>query len=363
MKFLSFLKRFNWFLIVPACFLTFLGLISIYSVSSGNKDFFNFKKQIIFFIFSLLLVLFLNFFDLRFLKRNSYFILILYFLSILSLFGLFFLGTEIRGVKGWYKIGLFSFDPVPFSAIFLIIILSKYFATRHIETKSFKPILFSFLYLLIPVFLVLLQPDLGSSLILVSVWLGIIIFSGIELRHFLILILIFLFFITLAWQFRLEDYQKQRILTFLNPEFDPQGVSWNINQSKIAVGSGGFFGKGIGKGSQTQYGFLPESQTDFIFSALAEETGFLGVFILISSLSFLLWQIIKLTFYSYSNFTRLFAAGFGFLFLSQSFINIGMCLGILPIVGIPLPFISYGGSQLLAFYLGLAILGNLTQKV
>lgn len=362
MKFLSFLKKLNWFLILPASFLTFLGLLSIYSTSLGKGDFFNFKKQIIFFLFSLFLVIFLSFFDLRFLKRNSYFVLILYFFSLLSLLGLFFLGTTVRGVRGWYKIGAFSFDPVPFSVIFLIIVLSKYFATRHIETKRFQPILFSFLYLLIPLFLVLLQPDLGSSLILIFVWLGIVIFSGIELRHFLILTLIFLLFVILAWQFWLKDYQKQRILTFLNPEIDPQGISWNINQSKIAIGSGGFFGKGIGKGSQAQYGFLPEPQTDFIFSSLAEETGFFGVFILISFLGFLFCKIMKIALRAEDNFTRLFASGFGFLLISQSFISIGMCLGLLPIIGIPLPFLSYGGSQLLAFYLGLAILGSLTRK-
>ena len=362
MKFLGFLKRFNWFLVFPAFLLTFLGLLSIYSTSLGKEDFFNFKKQIIFFLLSLFLVIFLNFFDLRFLKRNSYFVLILYFFSILSLFGLIFLGSTIRGVRGWYKIGPFSFDPVLFSAIFLIIVLSKYFATRHVETKRFQPILFSFLYLLIPLFLVLIQPDLGSSLSLIFVWLGIVIFSGIELRHFLILTLIFLIFIVFAWQFWLKDYQKQRILSFLNPEIDPQGVSWNINQSKIAVGSGGLLGKGIGKGSQTQYGFLPEPQTDFIFSSLAEETGFLGVFILILFLSFLFCEIMKIALRAQDNFTRLFASGFGFLLISQSFINIGMCLGLLPIIGIPLPFVSYGGSQLLAFYFGLAILGSLTRS-
>ncbi len=361
MKILSFLKRFNWFLILPAFLLTFLGLLSIYSISSGRGDFLNFKKQIIFLFLSLFLIVFLSFFDLRFLKRNSYFVLILYFLSLLSLFGLIFLGTEIRGVKGWYRIGLFSFDPVPFSAIFLIIVLSKYFSTRHIETKRFQPILFSFLYLLFPLILVLIQPDLGSSLTLIFVWLGIVIFSGIELRHFLILTLIFLVFISLAWQFWLKDYQRQRIISFLNPEIDPQGISWNINQSKIAVGSGGFFGKGIFRGSQAQYGFLPEPQTDFIFSSLAEETGFLGVFILIFSLSFLFYKIMKIALRVEDNFTRLFASGFGFLLLSQSFINIGMCLGLFPIIGIPLPFVSYGGSQLLAFYLGLGILASLAK--
>jgi rod shape determining protein RodA len=359
MRLPSFFKNLDWVLIAPAIFLTSLGLLSIYSSSISQGDFLNFKKQIIFFAVSILLMLFLSFFDLRFLKTNSYLVLSLYFLSNLTLLGLFLFGSEIRGVKGWYKVGDFSLDPVPFVAVILIIVLAKYFSTRHIELQRFAPILFSGLYAAIPVLLILFQPDLGSSLILISVWLGIVLFSGIKLRHFLILTLIFLLIFALGWKFWLKDYQKQRILSFVNPQIDKRGISWSVNQSKIAIGAGGFFGQGIGKGSQTQYGFLPEPQTDFIFSALAEETGFFGVFLLFLALLFLFWRIVKIAFLANNNFTRLFAQGFAFLILSQSFINIGMCLGLFPVVGIPLPFVSYGGSQLLAFYLGLGILVSL----
>ncbi len=237
--------------------------------------------------------------------------------------------------------------------------LSKYFSTRHVELKRFQPIFSSGLYALLPALLILGQPDLGSAIALIAVWLGIIIFSGIKLRHFLVLTLIFLILFALGWRFWLRDYQKQRILSFLNPQLDKKGISWSVNQSKIAIGSGGWLAKGIGKGSQTQYGFLPEPQTDFIFSSIAEETGFLGVFILLAGLFFLFWRIIKIAVRATNNFTRLFAQGLGFLILSQSFINIGMCLGLFPVVGIPLPFVSYGGSQLLAFYLGLGILMSL----
>lgn len=322
----------------------------------------NFKKQIIFFAIAIFLLILLSFFDLRFLRTNSYLVLGLYFLSLLSLFGLLFLGREIRGVKGWYHLGFFSFDPVPFSAIILIIVLSKYFSTRHVEIKRFQPILSSGLYVFLPIFLILFQPDLGSAISLVSVWLGIIIFSGIKLRHFLILGLIFLILFALGWKFWLKEYQKQRILSFLNPQIDKKGISWSVNQSKIAIGSGGMFGKGIGKGSQTQYGFLPEPQTDFIFSAFAEEAGFLGVSLLFAALLFLFWRTVKIAMRAKNNFTRLFAQGLNFLLLSQSFINIGMCLGLFPVIGIPLPFVSYGGSQLLAFYFGLGILMNLEKR-
>lgn len=356
MKFFDYLKRFNWGLIGPAFVLTLIGLISIYSSSLGKDNFLNFKKQIIFLVFSLLLLFFLTLFDLRFLKNSSSFILALYLFSLLSLTGLFFWGEEIRGTKGWYKFGLFSFDPSPLASIFLILILSKYFASHHLETKTFQPILHSFLYLLPLALLILFQPNLGSSIPLIFIWLGIIIFSGIQFRHFLILGLIVLILFGLGWQFWLQDYQKQRILTFLNLKTDFQGSAWQINQAKIAIGSGGFWGKGIGNGPQTQYGFLPETQTDFIFSAIAEEMGFIGIFFLLFFWGVLLWQITKLSLKADNNFKKFFTIGFSFLLISQGFINIGMNLGLLPIIGVPLPFVSYGGSHLLAFYLGLGIL-------
>ena len=347
---------------MPAFLLTCLGLLSIYSSSISGGDFFNFKKQIVFFALAIFLVIFLSFVNLRFLKTNSHLVLTLYFLSLLSLAGLFLLGSEIRGVRGWYKVGAFSFDPVPVAAIILIIVLSKYFSSRHVEIQRFQPILFSGLYVIIPVGLIVLQPDLGSSLSLMAVWFGLVLFSGIKIRHFLILVLLFLIIFSMAWSFWLQEYQKERIVSFLNPNIDPQGISWNVNQSKIAIGNGGLWGRGIGQGSQTQYGFLPEPQTDFIFSALAEETGFLGISILIFGFLFLFWRIIKVALGTLNNFTRLFAAGFAFLLISQTFINIGMALGILPIIGLPLPFVSYGGSHLLAFYLGLGILMILSKK-
>jgi len=194
----------------------------------------------------------------------------------------------------------------------------------------------------------------------VFIWVGVIIFSGIELRHFLILAVIAILLLVFSWYFLLKDYQKERIAAFLQPEIDPQGISWNILQSKIAIGSGGVLGKGITKGTQTRYGFLPEAQTDFIFAALAEETGFLGVIVLFSLIGLLFWQVMRIAFLAFDNFTKLFAAGFAFLFISQTFINIGMNLGVLPIIGIPLPFVSYGGSNLLGFYLGLGILSSFT---
>lgn len=348
---------------MPAVFLTCFGLISVFSASLVNHDFLSIERQLIVFVLSLGLAIFLSFSDLRFLRANGYLVFALYLFSLAILAGLLFLGSTIRGVRGWYKIGPVSFAPVSISTLILIIVLSKYFSSRHIELARFQPILFSGIYGLLPILLVFFEPDLGSALGLIAVWLGSVIFSGIRLRHFLILILISLILFSLSWQFWLKGYQKQRIFSFLNPKIDEHGVSWNVNQSKIAIGSGGLLGKGFGRGSQTQYGFLPEAKTDFIFSAIAEEAGFIGVLSILAAFMFLFWRILRVAFSASDNFTRLFAAGAAFYLLSQIFINIGMCLGLMPVIGIPLPFVSYGGSNLLACYLMLGLLAGLKRRI
>ena len=356
---ISRLKKIDWLLISLVTFLTSIGLLEIYNISSQQGNLLNFKKQIIFFILGLFLIVIFSFFDYRILKTNSYLVLGLYILALISLIGLFFLGTKIRGVKGWYDFGFFSFDPVPFMAIILVVVLSKYFSRYHVEIYRFRHIFFSGVYALMPAAIIFFQPDFGSALILIFLWIGIVIFSGVKLSHFLILILVFSLFFTISWTFVLKDYQKQRVTSFLNPQIDEMGISWNINQSKIAIGSGGLLGKGIGNGSQSQYGFLPEAQTDFIFSTIAEETGLLGVSVLFLAFLALLFRIIKIALNSGNNFVRLFASGFAFLLFSQIFVNIGMSLGILPVIGISLPLVSYGGSQLLAFYLGIGLLQSM----
>lgn len=304
---------------------------------------------------------FLSFFDWRIFRENSYLMLALYCFCLITLIGLFFFAPETRGVRGWYKLGPVSFDPVELTKIILMLILAKYFSTRHIEMYQIRHILLSGFYVLIPSVLIFLQPNLGSTLILIALWVGILIISGIKLRHFLILFLCGILVLIFSWGFLLKDYQKTRVMSFLSPD-DPLGMSWNQNQAEIAIGSGGIFGQGIGNGSQTRYGFLPEPHTDFIFAALAEETGLVGVGFLFLLLSILLWRIIKIALLSQSNFGRLFATGFSILLISQIFIHIGMNLGILPIIGISLPLVSYGGSGLVATFAALGILQNMRNQ-
>ena len=358
MTIFSELKRLDWVLIAASSLLVGIGLLSIYSSSLSREDFSNFHKQAIFFIIGIVLMFLFSFLDWRILRENSYLILILYFCCLFGLAGLFFFAPEIKGVKSWYRIGLITIAPIEYTKIVLVILLAKYFSKYHVEMYRFRHILFSGFYILLPSVLIFLQPDLGSVLILLLLWVGVLLISGIKLRHFLILTLCGLLIFAFLWSFFLRDYQKERIISFVNP-VDPLGMSWNQNQAKIAIGAGGVLGQGFGQGSQAQYGFLPEPQTDFIFSAIAEESGLIGVFILLALFLALIWRIFKIAIACQSNFPRLFAAGFIIILISQIFIHIGMNLGILPIVGISLPLVSYGGSGLIITFIGLGILQNI----
>ncbi len=351
-------KKMDWVLIICAILLVIFGLVSQYSSSLGKDNFFNFKKQIVFFIIGIILMFCLSFFDYRILRNNSYLILVLYFLCLLLLAGLFIFAPQIRGVKAWYKLGAMSFDPIEPTKIVLIILLAKYFSMRHVEMYRFRHVIFSGMYVLLPNLLIFFQPNLGPVLIFLLMWLGILLISGIKIRHFIILSFCLVLILIISWLFLLKDYQKVRVVDFIFPR-DPLGISWSQNQAKIAIGSGGLFGKGIGQGSQTQYGFLPEPHTDFIFSAIAEETGFVGVLVLFLLFGVLMWRITKIALLSQSNFPRLFASGFIIILFCQIFVHIGMNLGILPVIGIALPLVSYGGSGLLGSFVGLGLLQSI----
>jgi rod shape determining protein RodA len=281
-------KKIDWILVLSSFLLVVIGLFSIYSSSISRDTLSNFRKQTFFFIIGIFLMFFVSFLDWRIIKENSYLILLIYFFCILSLLGLFFFAPKIRQVKSWYKFGPLSLDPVEFTKIVLIILFAKYFSKRHVEMYNVKHILVSSFYLILPSILVFLQPNLGSVLILIFLWIGILIISGIKIRHFLILCLVGFLILVLIWLFFLKDYQKQRVTSFFRPKMEPIGIGWSQNQSKIAIGSGGLFGQGLFKGSQTQYGFLPEPQTDFIFAAISEELGFVGVTVLLLLFSLLI---------------------------------------------------------------------------
>jgi rod shape determining protein RodA len=358
---LDYFRKSDITLTASAILLVGLGLLSICSSSAGQADFLNFKKQIVFFVLGLALMIVVSLFDYRLLKNDPYMVFLFYALCCLALFGLFFFAPAIRGVRSWYRIGPIHIDPIELTKIILIILLAQYFSKRHVELYRIKHIIVSGLYVLLPGIMIFRQPNLGSVLILVSIWLIVLLVSGIRLKSFMILMICGLFLIGISWQILLEGYQKERISGFLFPQSEPLGIGWNYNQAKIAIGSGGLLGKGFNQGPQTQYGFLPEPQNDFIFSAIAEEFGLVGVAILFGLFALLIWRIMKIAFLAQTNFSRLFAAGFCALLVSQFFVNIGMNLGLAPIIGISLPFVSYGGSGLLSVFMGLGILQSINR--
>lgn len=288
--------------------------------------------------------------------------MILYIISILGLIGIFFFAPEIRGVRSWYKIGSVSLDPSEFIKLILLFLLAKYFSSRHVELYKIHHIFLSGFYALTPAILIAMQPNLGSSLILAVLWLSMLLISGIRLKPFFAICFTGIIILSAGWSFLLHDYQKERIAGFILPGKDPLGISWNQNQAKIAIGSGGIFGQGFANGSQTQYGFLPEPQNDFIFSAIAEEFGLVGITVLFLLMIIMLSRIMKIAANSKSNFPRLFAVGLTALIATQIFINVGVNLGILPVIGISLPLVSYGGSSLIITFICLGILQNIKKN-
>ncbi|MCX6813718.1 MAG: rod shape-determining protein RodA [Candidatus Azambacteria bacterium] len=358
------LKKLDWVLIGAIFLLIIIGLLSIASASQARTGvFINFKKQLVFVAIGLGFLLVFSFLDYRFLRNYSAVVLVLYILSIFLLIALLILGNRIRGTVSWFQfgspIGELNFEPVEIIKFVLIIVLAKYFSSRHIDFGLIRHIVISGLYALIPAALVLLQPDLGSAALIIIIWVGIMLVSGIRARHLLALFLIFAVITGLSWTFFLKDYQRARILTFFEPQKDPLGRGYNVLQSIIAIGSGGFWGKGLGHGSQSQLNFLPEQHTDFIWATIAEEWGFSGVFFVLILWGIIFWRLFLITINANTNFARLFVFGFMLLLLSHVAINIGMNMGFFPVAGIPLPLLSYGGSNLIATLMAFGIVQNI----
>lgn len=311
-------------------------------------------RQLIWILLSLSVFLAASFLDWRFLRRSEVVILI-YLAGILLLLSTS-LFNPIRGARSWLDFGAFSLQPVDLMKLILIIILAKYFSRRHIEIARFRHVVISGLYALFPFILVMFQPDFGGALIIFLIWLGQILVAGVSRKH---LLLIFFFGVVAAaavWFFVFEDYQKARVISFLHPLADIAGAGYNAFQSTIAVGSGELFGKGVGFGTQSRLEFLPEYQTDFIFAAFAEEWGFVGVTILFALFGVVIWRILAIASRGATNFELLFGTGLAIYLTAHFAVNVGMNIGLLPVTGITMPFMSHGGSHLLAEFLGLGIL-------
>lgn len=357
------LKKLDWILFGSIILLIIIGILSIASTSVARTGAYNvFKKQLVFAVIGLFLLVLFSFIDYRFLRNYPFIVLILYVLSVLLLATLLIFGSKVRGAASWFKFGAeggLTFEPVEITKFVLIAFLAKYFSSRHIDFGLFRHIIISGFYVAIPFILILLQPDLGSAILIIIAWVGIMLFSGIRLRHLMVLFLIFLILTGTGWQFFLKDYQKARILTFFEPKKDPLGQGYNVLQSIIAIGSGKFWGKGLGHGGQSQLNFLPEQHTDFIFATIAEEWGFVGIFFVLILLGTVFWRLFKIAAAASTNFAKIFIFGFIVLLLAHISINIGMNVGFMPITGIPLPLLSSGGSNLISTMIAFGIIQNI----
>ena len=356
------LKKFDWVLVGAVLVLCAVSLLVLYGIDQGTKETNYFGRQISNLFIGLAVMFFLGFLDFRIFKNYSLILSFLYIALVAILVAVLFWGTKIRGTAGWFDLGFINFEPVELAKIVILLLLAKYFSGRHVEVYRPRHLVISALYVFIPIFLVLLQPDLGSVLILASIWLAIVLLSEIKKRHLLILLFGGVLVFAAAWLFFLAPYQKARILSVFDAARDPLGSSYNLIQSKIAVGSGNFWGRGLGQGTQGQLDFLPEKHNDFIFAVFAEEWGFLGVIFLLSFFALFFWRLIRASLRSSNNFSKLFISGFAAMIFAQVFINIGMNMGLVPVTGISLPFLSYGGSNLLINFAGLGIIQNMISE-
>ncbi len=313
-----------------------------------------FERQVIW-IFAALIALFLAIIpDYRFLRiGNTTFFL--YLTTIVLLVLVLIVGETVKGAQSRFDLGFFSLQPSDPAKLVLIAVLAKYFSKRHELIGDFRHILVSGAYALIIFTLVFIQPDFGSALILFSIWFGMILVAGIKFRHLAVVFLLGTLAFGAMWQFVLLDYQKERIATFLDPLSDIQGAGYNAYQSTIAVGSGELWGKGVGYGTQSKLQFLPEYETDFIFAAFAEEWGLIGVMLLFALFGVVIWRLLSHAIHGATNFEKLFAVGVAILIVSHFFVHIGMNIGLLPVTGTTVPFLSYGGSHLLTEFIGIGV--------
>ncbi len=351
-------RKIDWLLLFAVLLIVSFSLSILYSLNLNiqNGDFLVSNKQVIF-VFSGLILFFL-FSSINYSLWSTY-AKIIYIFSFLILLIVLLFGTEIKGTTGWLSFGFFSIQPVEFIKIGLIIFLARYFSKNASEFFLFKHILISGFFTAIFVVLVILQSDLGSALVLLGIWAIILLFTGIQKKHLLILLSTFVFLSFILWSFVLSDYQKARITTFINPGLDPTFRGYNVIQSTTAVGSGQFLGRGLSLGSQSSLRFLPEPGTDFIFAVIAEELGFIGVILLLLLFLFVFYRMFLTMNKSKDDFASYIILGTIAMFLVQLYVNIGMNMGISPITGIPLPLVSAGGSSLWSVMIVLGIVQSI----
>lgn len=354
------LKNLDFTLIAAVSLLLIISLVIISSAThvttATQEPYWYLQRQATFTIINILLVIFLLTFEYNALAKYAN---VFYWISIVLLLAVRFAGETALGAQRWIQIGPVTIQPSEFAKIIIIITLAKMLENRKLE--SLKDLIPVALHVGLPFILILLQPDLGTSLVFIAITVGMLFMAGIRLSLLLGIFGSGLAVIPIFWRF-LHDYQKKRLLVFIDPNIDPLGSGYHIIQSKIAIGSGMLFGKGLFSGTQSQLNFLPENHTDFIFAVIGEELGFIGTLIILLIYFMIVYRGIKIAGEARDNFGTLLAAGVTSMLLFHILVNVGMTAGIMPVTGIPLPFMSYGVSALTKNMIGVAILLNVYMR-
>jgi len=347
------LLQINWVFVLLICLTASVGFLMLYSASNGRMDPWA-TRQIIRFFIGLILMLIVAIVDIRVWLKYAY---VIYFIAIGLLLVVEFGGIIGMGAQRWINFGIFNLQPSEIMKVAIILAIARYFyARRLVYVNSFIHISMPLVLIIFPALLILRQPDLGTTILLVATGLTMLFLVGVKLWFFAVGLVFSIIACYPIWNFVLLDYQKSRLLTFFDPGRDPLGAGYHILQSKIALGSGGIFGKGFLKGSQSHLSFLPEKHTDFIFTMLAEELGLIGGLALIFLYLLMLIYAFAISVRCRNHFGRLICMGVSISFFLNIFVNISMVMGILPIVGMPLPLISYGGSAMMTLMFSFGLL-------
>lgn len=355
----SWLRQFKYVdipLALTSGILVILGLTLLYGTSRADSSQTIFHRQLLFAVIGVCGYVGTSYYSYQSLAKANrwWYVLLLPLLIYLLTFA-----RSIRGSSRWIDVGFFNFQPGEFAKIVVILGLSRWLYLRRGEINSWKNIAITALYTAIPGLLIMLEPDLGSTIVIVGVWAGILTVSWVNRKYLAGIVLAFVLVSGIGWQFFLKDFQKQRIEVFLDPSLDPRGRGYNVRQATIAVGSGQWFGRGLGRGLQSQLKFLPERQTDFIFATTAEEIGFVGCSGLLVLYAIVLFRIWRVALHARDELGKYIASGVFFMLLVQVMVNIGMNIGLLPVTGIPLPLLSYGGSSFIVVCISLGIVQNI----
>lgn len=352
--FISSLKRMDWLINVSAAT---LALASLAIIASARPALFS--QQLSWFVLAAAVIAIGAAVDWRPFLVSRRLMLGVYFFSVALLVITYFFAPEIRHTRSWLVFGPVQVQTSEFAKFGLIVFFSYFFARRHSGIAHWYNIAIPFVYFALPAALVLLQPDLGSTLILFGLWLSYLFMSGLRRRHLIIGLLLCSIAAAGGWHWFLKEYQKERVIGFFQPEYDPLGVNYNVIQSKISIGSAGWWGKGFRQGTQVQLGFLPEAATDFIFAAFTEEWGVAGAALLLAAFTALTLRIIIVGARSENSFSQLLCLGTAVVLLLHFVFNIGSTIGFLPVVGVPFPFFSYGGSSILTLALLIGIIQSI----